>query len=191
MRLTSLLSVSLTAGIAFLACTPAKNTVRYNQRSGNACLAAKDDDSKSKSKKDKSSDDEDGAWSDEFDLQGEDLWADVKVVLTQKCVACHAGYDTYDTAKSKIDVYITRMELSPGGVGFMPQGGSKTDADVALLKSWKDAGTPQSGSGGDDEEDANDEDDQDDDDQSDLDDEDDESDDEDSDEDDKDDGNKC
>jgi hypothetical protein len=184
----SLLSISLTAGIAFLACTPAQNTVRYNQRSGNACSATKDADSKSKNKKDKSPDAGDGAWSEEFDLQGEDLWADVKVVLTQKCVACHAGYDTYDIAKSKIDVYITRMELSPGGVGFMPQGGAKTDADVTLLKSWKDAGTPQSGTAATD--DADDQDDQDDD-RDDLSDEDDETGDADSDEDDKDDEKKC
>lgn len=135
------LSMLMASGIAALALTTAcvgsaSNTVRYNKRSANACPVEKKSTSKSK---DKEKDSEKDAWSDSYDLQasGEDLWTGVKTVLTAKCVACHAGYDTYDTAKAKIDVYIERMARTAGAVGFMPQAGAKVDTELALLQSWK------------------------------------------------------
>lgn len=68
----------------------------------------------------------------------------------EDCVSCHnnigiGDWTDYDSTAAEIEDIITRVNLNPGDIGFMPQGGamqipqSKLDA----LAAWRDAGTPQ------------------------------------------------
>ena len=67
--MSSFLVLSAAAAIILAACTPPKNQVRYNsKRSGSQCAVEKDDDKAKGSSKDEGDD----AWSDSYDLQGED-----------------------------------------------------------------------------------------------------------------------
>ena len=86
-------------------------------------------------------------WGDSYDLtQTEVNYEDIKPMLTQFCVSCHAGYDSYETAKEKIDTYIARVDLDESDTGFMPKGGSKFNLeDRSRLIAWKYSGFPQAG----------------------------------------------
>lgn len=76
----------------------------------------------------------------------------IKALVQTKCTPCHipadggrkASLDNYDAIKNAISDIILRVELAPTARGFMPFKRSALSAEeIALLKSWKDAGTPQ------------------------------------------------
>lgn len=65
----------------------------------------------------------------------------VQPTLTRDCKGCHAGYDTYATAKGKIREFIRRMELGSDNPQSMPRGARKSPAErtdyVAPFKAWE------------------------------------------------------
>jgi mono/diheme cytochrome c family protein len=76
----------------------------------------------------------------------------VKALVQSKCTPCHipadggrkASLDNYDAVKNAIADMILRVERAPTERGFMPFKRPALSAEeIALLKSWKDAGTPQ------------------------------------------------
>jgi cytochrome c553 len=72
----------------------------------------------------------------------------VKAILVAKCAPCHlAGgvqpskFDTYATAKAKVDVLLGRVAKSETDPLFMPQNGKKlADSTIAVLTKWKTDG---------------------------------------------------
>jgi len=46
---------------------------------------------------------------------------DVYPIINKNCVSCHTGYDGYETAKNKIDVFIARTALGDRDIGRMPK----------------------------------------------------------------------
>lgn len=76
----------------------------------------------------------------------------VKALVQSKCTPCHipadggrkAALDNYDAVKNAIADIILRVELAPTERGYMPfKRPALSKEEIALLKSWKDAGTPQ------------------------------------------------
>lgn len=59
---------------------------------------------------------------------------DIKPVISANCVSCHSGFDSYDTAKGKIDAFITRTANDempkPPNTPLSPE-------DKAKLTKWK------------------------------------------------------
>ena len=48
-------------------------------------------------------------------------FAEVKPILTSKCVSCHQGYDSYETAKGKGKDYVARINLPASSPQRMPK----------------------------------------------------------------------
>jgi mono/diheme cytochrome c family protein len=74
----------------------------------------------------------------------------VKALVQAKCTPCHipaeggrkAALDNYEAVKKYIDDMITRVQLAPTEKGYMPFKKPALSAEeIALLKSWKDAGS--------------------------------------------------
>lgn len=63
-------------------------------------------------------------------------------LITQKCVSCHTGFDTYDVAKVKIDEMIRRINLDPANSQRMPKQPNDplSKDEKALFQGWKDGG---------------------------------------------------
>ncbi len=72
----------------------------------------------------------------------------IKAILVAKCAPCHlAGgtqpskYDSYATAKAKIDIILSRVAKAETDPLFMPQTGKKlADSTIAILTKWKTDG---------------------------------------------------
>jgi hypothetical protein len=73
---------------------------------------------------------------------------DVKSIMVSKCAPCHveggvqpSKFDSYTTAKAKIDAIQSRINLDPAAQGFMPKNGSKLSAvEISILEKWKTDG---------------------------------------------------
>lgn len=71
-------------------------------------------------------------------------------VLVPKCFACHGNgmqqrgvnFDTYENTKPHVE----RIEKQVFELRRMPMGGSLTDEEAGILKSWLSAGAPEVGS---------------------------------------------
>ncbi len=77
--------------------------------------------------------------------------ADIKPIIDAQCVSCHganAQYpdcSTYTAVKAAMDAangatILSRMNLLTGNTKFMPQGGSKVQADVDKITKWQTDG---------------------------------------------------
>jgi uncharacterized membrane protein len=74
--------------------------------------------------------------------------ADVKSIMNAKCATsgCHAAsaqfpdLSTYSATKSNITIVLERMNRGVGTSGFMPDGGSKTQADIDKITKWQTDG---------------------------------------------------
>ena len=72
----------------------------------------------------------------------------VKSVLVTNCAPCHVSgggnpskWDDYNTAKSKIDDILERVNRDVSEAGFMPQGGTKLSVSaINILNQWKSDG---------------------------------------------------
>lgn len=68
----------------------------------------------------------------------------VKPIITNKCVSCHVGFDTFATAKVKIDESLRRIALTPENPQYMPKsggsGGALTPDEKLQLKKWRTDG---------------------------------------------------
>ncbi len=72
----------------------------------------------------------------------------VKAILVAKCAPCHVAggvqpskYDTYATAKAKVDLILSRVAKAETDPLFMPQNGKKlADSTIAVLTKWKTDG---------------------------------------------------
>jgi len=68
-----------------------------------------------------------------------------KSILVTNCAPCHVAgggnpnkWDDYNTAKSKIDAILGRVNLDVSAAGFMPKGGTKLSAStIDTLNQWK------------------------------------------------------
>jgi mono/diheme cytochrome c family protein len=68
-----------------------------------------------------------------------------KSVFVNNCAPCHVAgggnpnkWDDYNTAKSKIDAILDRVNRDAAAAGFMPQGGAKLPATtIDILTQWK------------------------------------------------------
>lgn len=69
-------------------------------------------------------------------------FADVKPTLTESCVGCHQGYDTFAVAKGKIDAFIARTSLADDDPRRMPKppAAALPPLEKGLFKAWKEAG---------------------------------------------------
>lgn len=67
---------------------------------------------------------------------------DVAPLITAKCVSCHPGFNTLDTAKSKIDNFIARTALADGDSNRMPKSPNAplSQAEKDIFNSWKKDG---------------------------------------------------
>jgi mono/diheme cytochrome c family protein len=69
----------------------------------------------------------------------------VKSVFVNNCAPCHVAgggnpnkWDDYNSAKSKIDAILERVNLDVSAAGFMPKGGTKLPAStIEILTQWK------------------------------------------------------
>lgn len=70
----------------------------------------------------------------------------VKTLLTDKCASCHPGFDTYATAKTKIDQFIARTSLADNEAGRMPKAPNTplSQAEKDIFTSWKKDGLLES-----------------------------------------------
>lgn len=81
-----------------------------------------------------------------YDLARENLWQDVKTIVGDRCVGCHAKFGEFETASTKIDNFIKFTDLEESQEGFMPKGASKLNLDERTrLILWRAAGLPESG----------------------------------------------
>lgn len=66
-------------------------------------------------------------------------FAEVKPIITAKCVACHAGYDAYPTAKAKGADFVTRVNLPGSSSQRMPKIPSPElpQNEKDLFKKWQ------------------------------------------------------
>jgi mono/diheme cytochrome c family protein len=71
---------------------------------------------------------------------------DMTALITTHCSPCHIpakggkkkAYDNYANVKEDIDNIIQRIELEPGGRGFMPFKQAKlSDGAITAVKKWK------------------------------------------------------
>jgi len=67
---------------------------------------------------------------------------DVLPLLSSACVSCHPGYDKFETAKTKIDAFIKRVNLSEGDPLRMPKIPNPvlSGEDKKVFSDWKDQG---------------------------------------------------
>ena len=70
-----------------------------------------------------------------------------KAVITTKCVTCHSGngsgpgnFADDATLKAKIALIQTRISLTAGAPGFMPQGSTLTNSDKTAILAWTATG---------------------------------------------------
>jgi len=70
-----------------------------------------------------------------------------KGIIADKCVSCHSGSGTGPgnfadnaTLKAKIALIQTRISLTAGAPGFMPQGGTLTDPEKIAILAWTATG---------------------------------------------------
>ncbi len=75
---------------------------------------------------------------------------DIKPIIDQKCVSCHSApqnYADYDTAKTKIDAFITRINLPSADTRKMPKvpAPDLSPNEKKLFSDWKNAGLSQNG----------------------------------------------
>ena len=73
----------------------------------------------------------------------------VQPIILASCTPCHVpskggnkeALDSYSNAKKDADDILRRVELAPETKGFMPMRHPKlSDADIAVIKQWKDGG---------------------------------------------------
>ena len=79
--------------------------------------------------------------------------SDIKTFIQAKCTPCHVpsqggfktDFDNYEAAKRNIDEMIIRIQLTKDDPKFMPfkKLHEVTTDEIATLKKWKEAGTPQ------------------------------------------------
>ncbi len=63
---------------------------------------------------------------------------ELQPVIATNCTSCHQGFDTLETAGSKIDAYVKRIVIPARDPGHMPAGrGDLARADIDLFKGWK------------------------------------------------------
>ena len=68
----------------------------------------------------------------------------IKSIIQNNCGSCHVSgpqteYGTFASAKSNIDVILTRIKLAQGASGMMPRGGTRlSQATIDMVQKWKD-----------------------------------------------------
>lgn len=70
---------------------------------------------------------------------GKTTFAEVKPILTQKCVSCHPGYDGFATASAKGSAFVSRILLPVGSTQRMPKSPAPplSDEQKDLFKKWQ------------------------------------------------------
>jgi hypothetical protein len=66
---------------------------------------------------------------------------DILPILNASCTSCHSTFSNYNTAKSKINTIIDRINRVQGSTGFMPKNGTKLPQNqLDLIQQWLDDG---------------------------------------------------
>lgn len=75
--------------------------------------------------------------------------SDIKQIIEYNCISCHAPkggegsyfrLTNYTEVSSSVDKIIFRIEKPATDTLKMPQGGSLSTSDIALIKKWKSTG---------------------------------------------------
>ena len=73
----------------------------------------------------------------------ETIFADIKPILTDRCVRCHSGYDQYNVTQRKWDSYMYRINLPSSDPRAMPPGTNLSPGDKAKLEKFESDGLLQ------------------------------------------------
>lgn len=73
----------------------------------------------------------------------ETIFADIKPILTDRCVRCHSGYDQYNVAQRKWDSFMYRINLPSSDARAMPPGNNLSPGDKAKLEKFEKDGLRQ------------------------------------------------
>lgn len=86
-------------------------------------------------------------------LQGAGSYQAIVTIVTTKCVACHltdsapGNFTTPEGVKAKAASIKDRINRAAGAAGAMPPSAKLTEAEIATIEAWIDAGAPLEGSG--------------------------------------------
>lgn len=86
-------------------------------------------------------------------LQGTGSYQAIVTIVTTKCVSCHltdnapGNFTSPEGVKAKAAGIKDRINRAAGAAGAMPPGGKLSEAEIATIEAWIDAGAPLAGSG--------------------------------------------